>query len=98
MAPGAASSLDPNSLINAGTAILVAFVSASVALVVAILQARAHKKEQKTAAETWQAHAEELRERMAVQYESQIDYLRRELRREQQSHRRAERTELDETR
>ena len=84
----AGSSLDPNSLINAGTALLVAFVSASVALVVAILQARAHKKEQESAAEQWQQHAEELRDRMATQYESQIDYLQRELAKEQRQRRR----------
>ena len=69
-----------------------AFVSASVALIVAVLQSRAHKREQASAAETWQKHAEELRDRMATQYESQIDYLQRELAKEQRQRKRRDRS------
>jgi hypothetical protein len=91
----AGGSLDPNSLISAGTALLVAFVSAGVALVVALLQQHAHKKDQESAAAQWQIQAEELRERMASQYEQQILYLRDELRREQTRNRRRPRETSD---
>ena len=77
-----------DSIISAGTALLVAFVSASVAVIVAVLQQRAHKKDQESAAEQYRVQAEELRDRMAANYEQQITYLRNELRREQGRNRR----------
>ena len=83
-------------LINAGTALLVAFVAGSVSLVTMFVQARAHKREQRTAAEEWQKHAEELRDRLAKQYESQIDYLQNELHSEQRQRiRRDKRREVE---
>ena len=72
-----------DSLVSAGTAILTAFVAAGVSLIVAFFQSRAHRREQETAAEQWRLAAEELRDRMAQQYQGQIDYLKAELRREQ---------------
>ena len=77
-----------DSIVGAGTALLVAFVSASVAVIVAVLQQRAHKKDQESAAEQYRVQAEELRDRMAANYEQQITYLRDELRREQSRNRR----------
>ena len=83
-------------LISAGTALLVAFVAGSVSLITMFVQAKAHKKERRTAAEEWQRHAEELRDRLSKQYESQIDYLQNELHSEQRQRiRRDKRREIE---
>lgn len=72
-----------DSIVNAGTALLVAIVAGGTSLVVAFFQSRSHKADQRNAAEEYMQQAEELRDRMARNYESQITYLKDELRREQ---------------
>jgi len=86
----------PDSIINAGTALLVAIVAGGTSLIVAFFQSRAHKADQRNAAEEWQSQAEELRDRMARNYEREISYLKDELRREQRRKRTAHREGADE--
>ena len=58
--------------LNTGTALLVAILSGAVAIGIAFMQGRTNRKARADAATMWQEQAEELRDRMAKQYESQL--------------------------
>jgi type II secretory pathway pseudopilin PulG len=72
-----------DSVVSAGSGVVIAIVAGGTSLITSFFQNRSHKADQKTAAEEFQRQAEELRDRMALNYESQISYLKDELRRAQ---------------
>ena len=83
-----ASGASPDSWISAGGTLLTAVIASGTAIVTTFFQKRSHKRDTRATEDQWRKQAKELRDLLRIQYESQITYLRDELKAERARNRR----------